>query len=471
MISHEIRNPLSAILHSGEDIIESLKQCLIHLGNTTYGSIHYRPMMEDNTKELLLSSLESANTVLYCVQHQKQIVDDVLTLSKLDSELLVVHPVPVQLSDLVTSTSKIFDPELRMSSIVFNVQEHDSITSHAIDWMLLDRTRFLQILINLITNAIKFTKGCPVRKITIKISAHEDRPCDFEELDFIPRRYNPIQQHSSSAQLESNQSGKQFFLRVSISDTGRGLSAQEKQNLFIRFSQASPKTEVEYGGSGLGLFISRQISEMMGGEIGVGVSESGGCTFAFYVAASKIQPPQAFKSNPMQSTAATVRAVSAPVSLLPTQKSSKVRSLSVHSAKNESRKVLVVEDNVVNQKVLCKQLRNRGFEVEAANHGKEALLALETAQNSSDKHFDVVLCDIEMPIMDGIECVKEVRSREADGRLEIPLPVIGVTANVRSKQVELAVEAGMNGVTTKPYRIDDLIAHIDRVCGNAASKG
>lgn len=105
--------------------------------------------------------------------------------------------------------------------------------------------------------------------------------------------------------------------------------------------------------------------------------------------------------------------------------------------------MLVVEDNIVNQKVLCKQLRNRGFDVEASNHGLEALMALEAANTSNKLYFDVVLCDIEMPIMDGIECVREIRKREDDGLLPGHIPIIGVTANVRSKQVDAAIESGM----------------------------
>lgn len=458
MISHEIRNPLSAVLHCGEEIVDSIKQCLLVLGKSSM--LASSTASSDKVEELLANSMESASTILYCVQHQKQIVDDVLTLSKLDSELLVVSPVPVKLADLLQSAVKIFEPELRISNITFSLEDDESVALNRVDWILLDPNRFLQILINLITNAIKFTKVCETRKIIVRTSAHTEEPTHSGDLQYVPKRYGSPNREQSSAQNSDGTAANRIFLRVSVSDTGKGLTREEKSRLFNRFAQASPKTEVEYGGSGLGLFISRQMTEMLGGEIGVGTSPSGGCTFAFYVATSKTETPKSYKGHSLPASNGTIRTMSAPVAMLPTQKTLKEEKASLRPGK---RKVLVVEDNVVNQKVLCKQLRNRGFDVEASNHGKEALLALGKAQEL-DKYFDVVLCDIEMPVMDGIECVQEIRARERDGRLATRVPVIGVTANVRSKQVDNALEAGMDGVTTKPYKIDDLIAEIDRRC-------
>lgn len=227
-----------------------------------------------------------------------------------------------------------------------------------------------------------------------------------------------------------------------MSDTGKGLLAEEKKLLFQRFAQASPKTSVEYGGSGLGLFISRQISELLGGEIGVGSSPSGGCNFAFYIATSKADAP----SNPVvdhHKATPPARPHSSPPVHDPSQRQKREINRKVNGGGPGVRRVLVVEDNMVNQKVLCKQLRNRGFTVEAANHGLEALTALDAANMATKPYFDVVLCDIEMPIMDGIECVKEIRKREDDGLLPGHIPIIGVTANVRSKQIDSAIESGM----------------------------
>jgi len=377
----------------------------------------------------------------------------VLTLSKLDSELLVVSPVPVNLTDLMQSAVKIFEPELRMSDISLDIVEHESISQHGVDWLLLDPNRFLQIVINIITNAIKFTRACETRNIKVTTSVHSERPCHFEDMNFVPRRYNALQRRGSFVEANSDELPNQIYLRVSVSDTGKGLTAEEKKLLFNRFAQASPKTHAEYGGSGLGLFISRQITEMLGGEIGIGNSELGGCTFAFYVTTTKIAGPP---SKHLRSAAPPLpgRLMSAPTNLDGglNRMSTSPEPSGTNGAHTKLR-ILVVEDNQINMKVLCKQLRSRGYEIEPAVHGKEALAALEKVESGHLRPFDVMLCDIEMPVMDGVECVREVRRLEANGHLSVArLPIIGVTANVRSTQVDAAMEAGMVSVRSPNVR-------------------
>ncbi|KAI0154551.1 hypothetical protein GGR57DRAFT_491970 [Xylariaceae sp. FL1272] len=349
--------------------------------------------------------------------HQKQIVDDVLTLSKLDSELFAMSP------------SSIFERELKVVDIDLTIVEDESFVRHRVDWVFLDAKRFLQIVINLVSNAIKFTRKSNHRLRGVK---------------FVPRRYLPAEESSAfrpegKMQIEGE---SDIFLAFSVTDTGSGISDDQKDLLFNRFAQASPKTHIEYGGSGLGLFISRQITELLGGEIGVGGTLGVGSTFAFY---------QPVYSAMMDRTPPTPESSSTPSSPRPPR-----------------RCILVVEDNLISQKVLCKQLKNRGFAVQAANHGKDALEAISVKRAlGSGKHatyFDVILCDIEMPIMGGVEFTQELRRFEASGDLDGRLPIIGVTANVRSGQVAEAMDAGMDGVTTKPYRMHDLIENVDRFC-------
>jgi signal transduction histidine kinase len=145
MISHEIRNPLSAVLHCSEEIIEAMKKCAKY----TQTALEASPIADyDAYTELyyqVQNAIESANTIMYCVQHQKQIVDDVLTLSKLDGDLLVVSPVPIQPVALVRTSLKIFEPELRMTDITLTIKEDDSFAALGVDWILLDPNRFLQV--------------------------------------------------------------------------------------------------------------------------------------------------------------------------------------------------------------------------------------------------------------------------------------------------------------------------------------
>jgi CheY-like chemotaxis protein len=210
----------------------------------------------------------------------------------------------------------------------------------------------------------------------------------------------------------------------------------------------------------LGLFISRQITEMMGGQIGVSHDQKEGCTFAFFVKTCKVPMNEvdlAINRGEIASTVSLDPSIasveSIPHETIPDGSSTPRRDQS---------KILVVEDNVINQRVLCKQLRNHGFSVVAANNGEEALAALKAAAWSPAKYFDIVLCDIEMPIMGGIECITEIRRLEALKRLPGPIPAIAVTANARNEHVKSALQAGMTDVTTKPYRMNELISQIER---------
>lgn len=297
------------------------------------------------------------------------------------------------------------------------------------------------------TNAIKFTKTSLNRRIKVQISAQSEKPSQVTTngVHMVPRRapYRADIVNHADGSLDLN-SDDFVFLCTSVSDTGKGLTESERASLFQRFAQASPKTHVEYGGSGLGLFISRQITEMLGGEIGVGSGPEGGATFSFYVTCRKTRPPRRASLGVESISMYTKTLVSpAPGTWVdgPEQQEESHEEASTETKPSvptplpttTKRKVLVVEDNLVNQKVLCKQLRNRGFLVEAANHGREALTALEKVYSNlsnSDEapHFDCVLCDIEMPVMDGIECVTEIRRLENGGHFPGHVPIIGVTA-------------------------------------------
>ncbi|KXJ90744.1 hypothetical protein Micbo1qcDRAFT_234633 [Microdochium bolleyi] len=475
MISHEIRNPLSAVLHCGEEVVEAMKSGSAVLEEAqSFGQITSQwELSRTALKAHIASAHEAANTILYCVQHQKQIVDDVLTLSKLDSSLLEVSPIPVQPRDFIQASLKIFERELKMTDITLDLVEDESLKQHSVDWVLLDPNRYLQIVINLVTNAIKFTKKSDIRKITMTLAATRERPLPKQlGVDYVPHRYAeaPIDARRLSNPEIILPEGAQndVFLSLSVTDTGRGMTESERAMLFQRFAQASPKTHIEYGGSGLGLFISRQITEMLGGEIGMDSRPGDGSTFSFYVKAQRISP-QVGVSTKQEHTAQARFAIShAPTDgiMTPPQVEEPPHSplLGSQSLDGSSRRVLVVEDNLINQRVLCKQLRNHNFIVQAANHGRQALeLLLKSSSPRSEHLFDIILCDIEMPVMGGLEFAVAVRNLETKGMLPGHVPIIGVTANVRQNQVAAALESGMDGVTTKPYRIFELIEHIDRL--------
>lgn len=477
MISHEIRNPLSAMVHCTDDIVENVEH--LRCGKDV---------------EMSSNILENASTISYCTQHIKNIVGDVLTLSKLDSRLVEISPKPSRPRDTVESALKIFQNELRASSIELAFIEDPSVQEMEIDWLLFDPNRLVQVLVNIVTNAIKVVKPRPQRKVAVRLSATTTSPCESNSaVQCVLPRQTPKPVDFG----EPFNSQPSVYVVISVEDTGPGLEPEEKASLFERFAQANPKTESKYGGSGLGLFISRDLTELQGGRIGVASEPGIGSTFVFSVQAKRTVAPatiprplrQASIEIPtrLRSSVASLESPLAAVVTAPSPALSPLQPLHGHGVtraqqqqqqpqqdKPPARKVLVVEDNLINQKVLANQLRKRGYEVDVALHGEEALDVLQmscplSSPRSVDRPFDVVLLDLEMPVMDGISCVQQIRAFEEGSKGDrVRLPVIAVTANARSEHATAALEAGMDAITTKPYRIQDLVGEIEKVCGGNA---
>lgn len=245
-----------------------------------------------------------------------------------------------------------------------------------------------------------------------------------------------------------------MWIIITVQDTGRGLSISEKNLLFNRFSQASPRTHIQYGGNGLGLFISRRLAELQGGAIGFSSESGRGSTFSFYVKARRTASP------PPAPHGGYGLAPTTPASIVPAHAGNSQPQQSNYGQIH----ILVVEgrspdcssgipkltplDNLVNQRVLTKQLRRLGCIVDTANHGLEALSYLESTKHwagstTNKKELSVVLLDWEMPVMNGINCVKRIRGLQLDGSLKSHIPVIGTTANARGTQIDQAMQAGM----------------------------
>jgi CheY-like chemotaxis protein len=328
------------------------------------------------------------------------------------------------------------------------------------------------------TNAIKFTADSPPpRSITLSVGASIGPP-DVQTPSF---EYVPMRNPSANIPLTDDWgSGEIIHLHFKVEDTGCGLRPEEKQVLFQRFSQASPRTHAVYGGSGLGLFISRQLAELHGGQVGVASVAGVGSTFGFFIKARRAQSPASSAAeghpivdkdthrvadmkhmvaeareeiaSPRSRTGEKRRPVPATTSSRPT---SGLDPSGLH--------ILVVEDNLVNQKVLVKQLLKAGCTVAAANNGVEALvhLAQTEFQMPGGKRLSVILMDLEMPEMDGLTCMRRIREMERDGRVRGHVPTIAVTANVREEQVSEARAAGMDDVLSKPFRIPALLAKME----------
>ncbi|KAF4445590.1 hypothetical protein F53441_10654 [Fusarium austroafricanum] len=448
--SHEMRNPLSAILQCADDITSAMQLC--------------RTDDVEACKEVIESCLDASQTIALCVQHQKSIVDDVLTVSKLDSNLLLITPMVCQPQAIVDRVVKMFESEMLAKDITLEIDISTEFKNLEVDWVAMDPSRILQILINLMTNAIKFTASSPTRHIKVAVGVALEPPTitNIPGFAFAPTR------GELGSVVESDEwgTGEGLYVRFRVQDTGCGLSDDERKLLFQRFKQASPRTHYKYGGSGLGLFISKRLAELHGGRIGVASTTDKGSDFGFYVQARRSTAPSEMESpQPVLSENASAKRSPQPMSHSRRTSSIRRRTDNILSYvfSPQTLTIHIVEDNLINQKVLVNQLRKAGCTVSATNDGLEALEFLKRTHfcKPDGSDLSVILMDLEMPNMDGYQCVREIRKMEEQGLIREHVPVIAATANVRDEQIRTALSCGMDDLVSKPFRIPEVMSKIE----------
>jgi CheY-like chemotaxis protein len=399
-----------------------------------------------DTLEILRENVDAAETILTCANHQKRIVDDVLLLSRLESRMLSITPVETNIEIIVKNAQKMFKGECKQDAITFTVHRHRSLTNHTIDAVMCDPSRVLQILVNILGNGIRYVRTESRRELCLTYGAAET----ISELHaFNPGvKWCPSLKTSEDLTLSHEWGhGKPLFLFFSIKDSGPGLKPQEIDRLFKRFSQTTKRTHIKYGGSGLGLFISRELAEKQGGEIGVASTTGQGAKFSFYIKTRRVEVHATNHMPQIQ------------------RNRSSENGDTITQSPQKLLNVLLTEDNLVNQKFLKRGLEMNGFTVQVANHGREALECLKGSAcwkgNDEGVHFDVILMDWEMPILDGLATSKRIRELEFQGDITRHVPIIAVTANARSEQVQKALDAGMDDVT-KPFLVSEMVTKIRR---------
>ncbi|KAJ4336059.1 hypothetical protein N0V87_005639 [Didymella glomerata] len=462
--SHEMRNPLNAIFQCAYELTENIKDKLKNGEGT-----------QAQRLASLNDSLDLAATITYCANHQKRIVDDVLTLSKLDARLLQISPENTNPIKLYREILGLFGPEIRASGMNTNFVVGAGYNGLELKRVMMDPNRVTQVVINLLSNAIKFTKKGKQRNLEITLEGHLEEPANKPmDTKYVP---SGVQYNDPTDQPEWGQ-GEAVYLSFSVKDSGLGMTPEEAGKLFQKFSQASPRTHTQFGGSGLGLYISRNLAELHGGRIGLSSKAGFGSKFEFYIKVRRTQPTSlpvtpidrpdlALGMEPLTTV------ISPAMQRQITSESQSPPKQVISSTPN----VLIVEDNLINQRLLKKLITKHGYDTITANNGEEALAFIasstwnpvHTGKNSDIvPTIDIVLCDIEMPIMDGKTCVRRVRQLQDEGLLTDNIAMIAITGNARLEQVEEMRQCGFDDVVTKPYKIDQLLRIIERYVGGGA---
>ncbi|CAA7620019.1 putative Histidine kinase [Candidatus Terasakiella magnetica] len=323
--------------------------------------------------------------VLGASQHLLGIINDILDFSKIEAGKLSVERREFSLGTVLQQVIDLFSERAAAKGLRLSLDLDPAIPPV----LLGDPLRFGQILTNYLGNAVKFTERGDVTIGGSVIEAGED----------------------------------EFTLRFTVSDTGIGLTPEQMERLFQSFEQADSSTTRRFGGTGLGLAISKQLAELMGGTVGVDSTPGAGSRFWFSARFGKVETSAELSVAPYIDTTAP---------RLPLQ----------------GRRILVVEDNAVNQMVARGLLEAVGVVVEIANHGAEALSLI------GSKPYDLVLMDMQMPVMDGLEATRRLR---ADSRFA-RLPIVAITANAMESDRQTCLEAGMNDHVRKPFDPEALYA-------------
>lgn len=376
--SHEMRNLNSGIYNSADLVSGSLKT--MHIAARNY--LDGLPIDIPAILSALDQDREAVENIMLCSSAQGRIADDILRYSKLSMGLLSISKSDFHLVSRVSEVIAMFSLESAQKQIQLSLSVGPGIMEHDVEWINADPHRLSQVLINFLTNALRFTVTSHLKKTIIVRADITTR---------IPEK-SPTAMRVGDDDLDPN-SENQLWLTCSVVDSGRGLSTEDRAKLFERFAQANPKTD-GVGGYGLGLFVSRKIVELHHGFITVESQEGAGSTFSFSVPISKAEPP--VEKAPTTTSESTSNQAT---ELAPAQ--TKSRSLPLPSQPStppiktdsilQGGHILIVEDNPINTKVLVRQMKNSGFTTTTADNGQVALDILLAREGDRTKpEIDVV---------------------------------------------------------------------------------
>jgi len=362
-MSHEIRTPMNSIIGFSELALDD-------------------EYITPKTAGYLTNILENSDGLLH-------IINDILDISKIESGKIELEKVPFYPEELLNACRNVVLPKAIDKGLELKFYAEPPVGKLPLG----DPTRLRQVFVNLLSNAIKFTETGTVRL----------------HVDILEMANNKV------------------TVKVEVSDTGIGMTAAQTMEIFSPFTQAETETTRKYGGTGLGLTITKQLVEMMGGELSVESTPGVGSLFSFELTFDTIDTPE-----------------------------NEVLGSQISQSKLDKPTfegvVLLCEDNTMNQQVICEHLSRVGLKTVVADNGKMGVDMFKRRHDATGniKQFDLVFMDIHMPIMDGQEAAALIREIDKE------IPIIAMTANIMTSDKELYEQIGMNGYVGKPFTSQEL---------------